>query len=56
MFDSHCHLTDERFRKDRLEMLARASARGLVGAVTIASTLEDARVALELVEDHEKLW
>ena len=56
MFDSHCHLTDERFRKDRLETIARASARGLVGAVTIASTLEDARVALELVEDHEELW
>ena len=56
MFDSHCHLTDERFRKDRLETITRASASGLVGAVTIASTLEDARVALELVGDHEKLW
>jgi len=56
VFDSHCHLTDERFEKDRLETIQRAIIRGLTGAVTISSNLEDARLAVELSEGSEYLW
>lgn len=56
MFDSHCHLTDERFNEDRLETFERAVAEGLTGAVTIASNLEDSLSAAELTAAFEQLW
>jgi TatD DNase family protein len=48
MFDSHCHLTDDRFAGDLDEVLARAWDAGLTGLVTVASNVADARAALHL--------
>jgi TatD DNase family protein len=48
MFDSHCHLTDERFADDLDAVLARAWAAGLTGIVTIASSADDADAARSL--------
>ncbi len=56
MFDSHCHLTDEKFKGDRLETIQRAQTVGLKGAVTIASNLEDALLALEFVKNRKEMW
>lgn len=56
MFDSHCHLTDERFRGELLETIQRATRRGLTGLVTIASDLKDTRAAIELTEGSERFW
>jgi TatD DNase family protein len=47
MFDSHCHLTDDRFADDVDDVIARAWDAGLVGIVTVASDAADARAALE---------
>jgi TatD DNase family protein len=47
-FDSHCHLTDERFGDDARAVVERARAAGVTGIVTIASDEEDARAALQL--------
>lgn len=45
-FDSHCHLTDDRFADDRSEVLERAREAGVSGIVSIASDVADAgRVA-----------
>ena len=55
-FDSHCHLTDTAFRDDREAVLLRASEAGVTRAVTIASDVVDAQVALELARGRKGLW
>ncbi len=62
LIDSHCHLTDVRFREDREEVLLRAREGGVGGVVSIASHREDAREVVELVrrggekEDWPRIW
>ncbi|HUF50523.1 MAG TPA: TatD family hydrolase [Longimicrobiales bacterium] len=48
MFDSHCHLTDDRFARDVDDVIARAWDAGLTGIVTVASDADDAVAALAL--------
>ena len=55
-FDSHCHLTAAAFRDDREAVLRRASDAGVTRIVSIASSVEDARAALELAAGRERLW
>lgn len=47
-FDSHCHLTDERFAADLDDVLGRARAAGVDRIVTVASDAEDAGAAARL--------
>ena len=56
MFDSHCHLTDGRFREDLEAVIARAWRAGLEGMVTIASDADDAERALAIAGAHERIW
>lgn len=56
LFDSHCHLTDERFRGDADAVVERAREVGLTGLVTIASSLDDARAARDIAARHEDVW
>lgn len=56
LFDSHCHLTDERLRDDTDAVVERAREAGLTGLVTIASSLDDARAARDLAARHEDVW
>jgi TatD DNase family protein len=55
MFDSHCHLTDDRFADDVDDVIARAWDAGLVGIVTVASDAADARAALELTRRDARI-
>jgi TatD DNase family protein len=55
MFDSHCHLTDQKFADDLDAVLARAWAAGLTGLVTIASDVDDARAALALARTDPRI-
>jgi TatD DNase family protein len=55
MFDSHCHLTDEKFDPDRADVIARAWDAGLNGLVTIASDPADARAALALARAEPRI-
>ena len=59
-FDSHCHLTDDRFSDDRGEVLDRAREAEIVGIVSIASDAEDAKRVVDLVSDSSgsapELW
>lgn len=55
MFDSHCHLTDDRFAGDVDDVLARAWAAGLTGLVTVASDAADADAAHQLALHHTRV-
>lgn len=56
-FDSHCHLTDERFAPDGADaVVGRARAAGVVGLVTIGVGPEDAAAALAIAERHPDVW
>lgn len=56
LIDSHCHLTDARFRDDLAGVLTRAAAAGVGSMITIGSDLEDARVAVGLADAHASVW
>jgi len=56
LFDSHCHLTDERFHDDVDAVLDRAVEAGVHRLVTVASDVADAAAARELAEAHEGVW
>lgn len=55
-FDSHLHLTDERFDGDRDEVIRRARAAGVSEMVTVASSPGDAASAVELARREEGIW
>lgn len=54
LFDSHAHLTDERFGSEIGDVLARAADQGVAEIVSIASDLDDAELAMELARHHER--
>lgn len=56
LFDSHCHLTDEKFAGEVPAVIERAAASGVVGMVTISSDPEDAEAALEIARAHANVW
>ncbi len=56
MFDSHCHLTDERLRDDVPGAVARARAAGVRGMVSIASDANDGVAAHALAMAHAEVW
>ena len=58
IFDTHCHLTDERFDEDRGEVIARMREAGVCRANVVADPCEEEpnqRKVLALVEEHDFL-
>ncbi|MBQ7454883.1 MAG: TatD family hydrolase, partial [Clostridia bacterium] len=56
LFDSHCHLDDEKFNEDREETLARMRAGGVERCVCVGSDLPSSRRCLALAQAHEGIW
>ncbi|HUH14034.1 MAG TPA: TatD family hydrolase [Longimicrobiales bacterium] len=56
LFDSHCHLTDEKLWPEVGRIIARARRAGVGAMVSIASDLEDAERAIDLARAHEGVW
>jgi TatD DNase family protein len=56
LFDSHCHLTDQQFKADLHDVIARACGAGVRRVVTICSDAADATAALELAQAHDGIW
>ncbi len=52
LVDSHCHLTDQQFSGDRLDVLLRAKAAGVEKILSIASDRGDADRVVELVDNE----
>ncbi len=55
-FDSHCHLTADRFVEDRGEVIRRARAAGVVGITAVASDRADSEEVARLVGEESGLW
>lgn len=55
MVDSHCHLTDPRLRGQLEDVLGRAAAAGVTRMITIGTSVDDARAAIELCHAHPQL-
>jgi TatD DNase family protein len=56
MFDTHCHLTDERLRDETADVIARARSAGVTGIVTIASNATDGVAAHAVAMRYPDVW
>ena len=52
LFDTHCHLTDDRFAGEVEQVLDRARKAHVVQLVTIASDVPDSHAALNVAREH----
>lgn len=52
LFDSHCHLHDEKFHADRDEAIARAREAGVTRILTLGDNLRASRAAIGLSEQY----
>jgi TatD DNase family protein len=55
LIDSHAHLDDRAFGKDRAVVIARAFAEE-IGVITIGADLRSSREAVHLAERHRRIW
>jgi TatD DNase family protein len=56
LFDSHCHLTDERLAGETDAVVARARQAGVTRLVTVASDADDAERALAVAGRYDGVW
>ncbi len=52
LIDSHCHLTDDQYREDRGEVLARALEAGVVEVISVCSHAEDTKRISALLNER----
>ena len=55
LIDSHAHLDDRSFEKDRAAVIARAFGES-IGVITIGANLRSSRAAVRLAERHRGIW
>lgn len=51
--DTHCHLDDERFSDDLIEVISRSEAAGFECIITVGTNPDSNIKALEIAESHE---
>ena len=56
IFDTHCHLDDERFNEDREEAYLRMLENGVKHCVCVGSDMASSRRCLELAATHEGVF
>ena len=56
MIDTHAHLSDEVFDKDREEVLTRASQAGIHGVISVCENLSEAKRCLQIAEKHPTVF
>jgi TatD DNase family protein len=56
VIDTHCHLTFPDYAGRIDEVLDEASALGVTGAISIATTTKDSLDTLRLAKEHEFVW
>lgn len=56
IFDTHAHYDDEKFDKDREELLASFPQKGIGGVVNVAASLGTTKTTLELSEQYDWMF
>src|SRR3989344_5115252 len=56
LIDTHCHLTDERLASRIEEMLTRAREAGVERIITPSTSLEDARMVMEIAGKYNEVF
>ena len=56
LFDSHCHVDEEKFDGDREEVLARMRAAGVTRYAVIGSDMASSRYAADYAQNHAGCW
>ena len=56
LFDTHCHLTDERFEQDREQVLANMREAGVELAVVVGDGAQSEQPVFELAAQHPGLY
>lgn len=54
--DSHVHLEDERFNKDREEIIKNFENDGLLCAINVGSDLKTSKKSVEFADKYEKIY
>ncbi len=56
MFDTHCHLTSKRLRKDLEGVLERARVAGVSKILVPGMDIVDSRSALDIADKYDNIW
>lgn len=60
LFDSHCHLDDEKFNIDREKLIENLFKEGIEKLITAGYSLEGSKKALEIAKNYSRdicnLW
>lgn len=56
LIDTHCHLTFDAFEGRFDDVLQRSRDAGVTHCVTVGTTLDDSRKAIELAQNHNSLY
>jgi TatD DNase family protein len=56
LVDSHCHLNDKKFDKDRDAVIQRAREAGLTAMVCIGYDMESSRQAVDIANSHDGVY
>lgn len=56
LFDTHLHLDDDAFAADIDDVLARARTAGVLGFITVGTSLASSRRAIALAEQHDDIY
>ncbi len=56
MFDTHCHLTGDRYKGGIAPVLEEARSAGLTGMLAVAVDVADAAAARDLAQAHSDVW
>jgi len=56
LVDSHAHLDDRRFNKDRDKVIARAAQTGVIQIITIGTDLGSSQAAVDLARAHQGIY
>ncbi|MDO4829345.1 MAG: TatD family hydrolase, partial [Clostridia bacterium] len=56
LFDTHCHINDERFQSDRAEVIARMREAGIRRAVVVGDGARSPSDAFALARENDFLY
>jgi len=56
LFDSHCHLEDERFQEDRAEVMARMQDAGVNRCILAGSDMDSSERIVKLAREHANVY